>query len=154
MYLRYTPYTCADTSMYRFMRGMAVMYWTPGGISNIRQRLRIPRAFIAGVIARHIAPFPLEGSETTRLAVNGSRPLVGALHRGEKAFKIYAHEYVLLHRSASDSSVYNIMNFHIFIIHELCPPVTSNCYRISGRNVFTINKYMNKSFLAPKRLST
>ena len=75
MYLRYTPYTCADTSMYLFMRGMAVMYWTPGGISNIRQRLRIPRAFIAGVIARHIAPFPLEGSETTRLVVNGSMPL-------------------------------------------------------------------------------
>jgi len=46
------------------------------------------------------------------------------------------------------------MNFHIFIIHELCPSVTGNCYRISGRNVFTINKYMNKSFLTPKRLST
>ena len=45
------------------------------GISNIRQRFLIPDFFIAGVIARQIAPLPLDGSATTKLATNGSNPL-------------------------------------------------------------------------------
>ena len=60
--------------MYSCMRGGAMMYSTPLGISYTRPRLFAPSAFIAGVAARHIVLSPREGSATTRFVVNGSSP--------------------------------------------------------------------------------
>ena len=71
----------------RFMRGMAVMYSTPRGISKTRHRLRIPRAFIAGVIARQTEPRPRVGSATTKFTVNGSSPRSTASTEAKKLFK-------------------------------------------------------------------
>ena len=69
------------------------MYSTPFGISNTRQRLRIPSAFIAGVIARQIAPDPREGSATTRFVVNGSSPLSAHSTEAKKLFRSM-HMYI------------------------------------------------------------
>ena len=66
---------------------LAVMYSTPRGISKTRQRLRIPRAFIAGVIARQTDPRPRDGSATTRFVVNGSSPRSTASTEAKKLFK-------------------------------------------------------------------
>ena len=41
----------------------------------MRHLFFIPSAFIAGVIAKHIAPSPREGSATTRFVLKGSNPL-------------------------------------------------------------------------------
>ena len=56
------------------MRGSAVTYSTPGGISCRRQRLRMPSSFMAGVMARQMVVPERSGSATTRFAVIGSRP--------------------------------------------------------------------------------
>ena len=61
--------------MYLRMWGRHSMKSTDFGISNTRQRLRTPRAFMAGVTARQMVPLPRQESATTRLVLNGSRPL-------------------------------------------------------------------------------
>ena len=63
----------AEYSMYLLMRGFAIMYFILDGISNNLHLFFIPSIFIFGDIARHIVPFPLLSSATTRFVVNGSR---------------------------------------------------------------------------------
>lgn len=71
----YIPFIWADASMYRRILGVAIVYSMAPGISNTRQRFLTPRAFMAGVMARHIVPGPRSGSATTRFSRNGSSPL-------------------------------------------------------------------------------
>ena len=47
----------------------------------------MPSFFIAGVIARQIAPLPRDGSATTRFALNGFKPLSTASTEAKKLFK-------------------------------------------------------------------
>ena len=68
-------YIFAEYSMYFFILGKAVIYFTFLGISKSLHLFFIPKFFIAGLIAKHIPPLPREGSATTRLVLNGSNPL-------------------------------------------------------------------------------
>ena len=56
------------------------------GISKMRHLFLIPNFFIAGVIAKQIAPLPLDGSATTKLATNGPNPLSTASAEAKKTF--------------------------------------------------------------------
>ena len=56
------------------MRGGAITYWMPAGISNTRHRLRTPRAFMLGLTARQMVFSVRVPSATTRLVVMGSSP--------------------------------------------------------------------------------
>ena len=61
--------------MYFCIRGGATVYRTCFGISKMRQRFLIPRAFMAGVMARQMVFSVRSGSATTRFSVIGSMPL-------------------------------------------------------------------------------
>ena len=69
------------------MRGIAVIYSTSLGISNIRHLFFIPIFFIFGVMAKHKAPLPLLGSATTRFVLNGSSFLSEHSTEAKKVFK-------------------------------------------------------------------
>ena len=56
------------------MRGTAVMYSIPAGMSRTRQRFLTPFAFMLGVTARQIVLALRSGSATTRSVANGSSP--------------------------------------------------------------------------------
>ena len=56
------------------MRGFAMTESTLSGISNTRQRLDRPSAFMDGVMARQMVFSARSGSATTRFAVGGSSP--------------------------------------------------------------------------------
>ena len=53
----------------------------------MRHLFFIPSAFIAGVIAKHIAPSPREGSATTRFVLKGSNPLSAHSQEAKNVFK-------------------------------------------------------------------
>ena len=94
------PYICAETSIYRFILGLAAMYFMCSGISKTRQRFFTPKAFIAGEMARVMAPLPREISQTARLALNGSSPRSTHSTEAKKLFRsmqIYAFRSTVHH---------------------------------------------------------
>ena len=62
------------------------------GISKIRHLFLTPLAFKEGEMAKQIAPFPLEGSATTKSVSKGSSPLATHSTDAKKHFKSI-HKY-------------------------------------------------------------
>ena len=74
------------------------MYSTPLGISNILHLFFIPIDFIFGDIAKHRAPFPLDGSATTRFVSKGFNPLSTHSTEAKKVFRsIQRYTFFILH---------------------------------------------------------